>query len=235
MAATKTLGDMRARAKLAADMENSSFLTDTEWNDNINDSCKRLYNKLVDVLGQEYYATTDTSTETVSGTAYYDLPEDFFFLLDLMLDDNSSFVNPETFELKERAILMSHEANGLGSIHSVRYRLSQNRLELRPKPNGAFTVTYTYVPTYVEMTSDTSTFDGVNGWERWVELDAAITALNKEESDPSPLLAKQATIGAEIDRLKGRRDAGRPPRIQDTKRDWAGNNGFAAQGRDWDA
>jgi hypothetical protein len=235
MAATKTLEEMRLRARLLADMENSEFLKDSEWNDNINDSCKRLYNKLVDVFGQEYYATTDTSTSTVASTAYYDLPEDFFFLLDLMLDDGSSYVNPETFELKERAILMAHQANGVGSIHSVRYRLSQNRLELRPAPDGVFTVTYTYVPTFAELSSDSATFDGINGWERWVELDAAITALTKEESDPSSLAAKQAVIGGEIDRLKSRRDAGRPPRIQDTKRDWAGNNGFAAQGRDWDA
>ena len=220
MAATKTLKQIRDRAKLLADMENSEFISESEWNANINDSCQQLYNILCEVRGQEYYATTDTSSATVSGTTLYSLPADFFFLLDLTLDDGVRYVNPHTFELKERASLLS----GTGTIDEIRYRLQPSQIEMLPAPSGAFNITLIYVPTFTELASDGATFDGINGFERWVEFSAAIVALMKEELDPAQLVAERAKIEAQIDRLKGRRDAGNPPRIQDTYRDWAGED-----------
>lgn len=220
MAATKTLKELRDRAKLLADMENSEFISEAEWNANINDACQQLYNMLVDVRGQEYYATTSTIA-VVSGTTQYNLPSDFFFLLDFTLDDGSRYVHPRTFELKERAVLLT---DGNGTLDNIRYRLQPLKVEFLPSPSASYTATLTYTPTFTELVSDGSTFDGINGFERWVEYTAAMTALAKEESDTAGLAGERARIEMQIEKLKGRRDAGNPPRIQDTKRDWAGED-----------
>src|SRR6266536_5415594 len=49
-----TLGTVRAEAKQRTDLVNSSFVTDSEWNQYINQSAFALYDKLVAAYGNMY-------------------------------------------------------------------------------------------------------------------------------------------------------------------------------------
>lgn len=62
---------------------------------------------------------------------------------------------------------------------------------------------------------DADRFDGINGWEEYLVIDAAIRALTKEESDPSALMVEKAEIEARLQEMADSRDKGRPKRLQD--------------------
>ena len=63
----------------------------------------------------------------------------------------------------------------------------------------------------------------------------AIACLNKEETDASGLMAERQLVEARIARLAANRDAGRPARVQDTRKDLAGNDEpWAILWNDWD-
>lgn len=71
---------------------------------------------------------------------------------------------------------------------------------------------------------DPDRWDGINGWEEYVVLDAAIVAMLKEETDPSGLMSQKAEIDRRIIDMADSRDKGRPARLQDVQQmelsDW---------------
>lgn len=172
-------------------MVGSTFITDSTLTEYINQSCARLYNKLVKARGHAYYQTTYSFTTTTATT--YALPADFFELQLVQMDNGGNKIALRPFELKE-APQWSETASQPG-----------------------YTVTLRYTPAPTRMVNDVDTFDGIAGWEEWVVLDAAIKALNKEESDVSVLMAQRADMEAEIVGLAPDRDAQWPTRIIDVE------------------
>lgn len=81
----------------------------------------------------------------------------------------------------------------------------------------------------VKSFDDADRFDGIHGWEEYVVLDAAIRALTKEESDPSPLYAEKQEIVQRINEMADSRDKGSPKRLVDVTGGWA--NMFDGAGR----
>lgn len=67
---------------------------------------------------------------------------------------------------------------------------------------------------------------GVNGWDEYVIIDAAIKCLVKEESDTNVLLLQKQQMLARIEALASNRDAGDPERVTNTSfgygDDWGG-------------
>lgn len=61
---------------------------------------------------------------------------------------------------------------------------------------------------------DPDRFDGINGWEEYIVIDAAIRALAKEESDPSLLMAEKNEMEQRLQEMADSRDKGRPKRLQ---------------------
>lgn len=57
--------------------------------------------------------------------------------------------------------------------------------------------------------------DGVNGWEEYIVVDAAMKCLQKEESDVSVLMAEKSALKQRIEAMASNRDAGKPERITD--------------------
>src|SRR4051812_45813096 len=72
-----TLGEIRGEARQRADMVNSQFITDAEWNLWINQSYRELYGILVQKFGAHYYTSKVTLTATGS-SEYLALPVDLF-------------------------------------------------------------------------------------------------------------------------------------------------------------
>lgn len=192
MARSRTLGSLRADARERADMVNSLFITDANFNEFINQSAARLYNKLVKARGQAYYQSSYVITTTTATT--YTLPSDFYQLQLVQINFGGRKQTMRPFMLKDSS------------------RWSE------ASPQAGYQVTIRYTPAPVRMTNDSDTFDGIAGWEEWIVLDAAIKALNKEESDVQVLMAQRADVEAEISGLAPSRDAQWPDRVVDMER-----------------
>jgi hypothetical protein len=216
-----TLAQLRTAAKQRADMVNSDFVSDAEWNSYINQSAYALYDLLIQKYDNDYFCE-DYEFET-DGTAYlFDLPEDFYKLLgvDLQLGNtDDSWITLHKFERAERNNYSVPNFQNFYGITNLRYRLRANGLWLTPTPQSGQTIRILYIPRLTELASDSSELDGINGWNEWVIVDAAIKALVKEESDTSALERDKASITARIESAAENRDASQPQRVADVQCD----------------
>jgi hypothetical protein len=85
--------------------------------------------------------------------------------------------------------------------------------------NTSFTLTgysaATTGATQFQCWSDTTSFEGISGWEEYVILDAAIKALLKEESDANALMSQKAAMLRRIEESAPNRDAAEAPTVSD--------------------
>tara|TARA_B100001778_G_scaffold330227_1_gene332366 strand:+ start:2180 stop:2911 length:732 start_codon:yes stop_codon:yes gene_type:complete len=231
MAAPQTLDDMRTRVRELANMETqaaSGFVTDDELRRRLNEALKHLYDMLIEARGQEYYLKQHTFA-LVSGQNDYNLPADFYEGASVTATNNGYHYQLRTWEMQELAAMQSLSVQTSGSIYSLRYRfkgpdipagLNNNRITIYPTPSQGFTVNVWYIPAMTELVLGTDTFNGVNGWEQWAVLTAAIDILNKEESDTSALMIERNMVETRIRKLAGNQDAGHASRITDVRGDW---------------
>ena len=198
MASLVTLAYLRKKAKQRADMENSSFLSDAEWNENINAAAKKLYDILTTFYVDYYF---DTHTLTLNGTDdAYPLPDDFYKLLGV-----DRIVNGPTGEM----------------ISLKPYQFGERSSYLKPSDSGV-SIQLSYIPKMPEMAADSDTFDGINGWEQFIILDAAEVALAKEESDTTAIEKAKREMVEVITASAPIRDAGELERVTDvTDRSYA--------------
>jgi hypothetical protein len=192
----RQLSELRLQSQQRANMENSQFLSTSEWNANINKSIEELYDILIEKFGSSYYEAPPFSI-TTDGTNYlFALPSDFYKLLGVDLLVNGSpqlYVPLDSFMLGERG-----QNPYQGGI-----------------PAAGQTIRVLYAPRFVELVNDTDTFDGISGWDEYVIVDAAIKAKDKEESDTSSLERRKAALIARIESAAANRDAGNPKTVRD--------------------
>ncbi len=226
MAAPVALSDMQTRTRELANMEvqfASDFISDDELRRRLNAALKQLYDKLIVARGQEYYASM-TNFNTVPGQSDYPLPADFYEGLSVTATHGGWYNQMFTWEAQEWAVMQSVSVNTGSPIYALRYRYQGDNMVILPIPQGAFRIDLMYVPIMADLVLPADTFNGVNGWEEWACLTAAIGMLAKEESDPSALMAERSMIDMRIDKLAGNRDAGRASRIVDVRGDWYNYN-----------
>lgn len=233
-----TLGQLRLLSQQKADMQNAEFVTTAEWNTYINQSYFELYDLLVQKYGNEYFVA-DPVVFTLDGSQYYELPNGtnysaarpFYKLLgvDLNIAGQDAWLTLRKFEFiqRNRYVYPQIQTNLLG-IGGMRYRLLGNKISFIPTPASGQQVRLWYVPRMVTLLQDSDIADGMSGWTEYIAIDAAIKALNKEESDVQPLLlAKQAMIDR-IESAAENRDAGEPEVISQTRR--SGTWGWSTDG-----
>lgn len=194
-----TLLQLRDRAKQESDNVNSSFLTDAEWNTNINASYFELYGLLVTAYGNDYAVQSPSSGFTIATDGvneFFALPSDFFKLLgvDLQLT-TGNYLTLKPFQFSERNAWTPYN----------------NQI-----PAAGQTVRVFYVPKLTPLAADGSTLEGVNGWEEYIIVDAALKALAKEESDVSVMAARKAALLQRLNDEMEARDTGMPMRVADT-------------------
>jgi hypothetical protein len=207
-----TLASMREQARQRADMVNSEFCSDAEINQYINNSAAELYDLLVSVNEDYFVSSTPQSISVTSGTDSYDLAADFYKALGVDLYLNGSWVTMKPFMFAER-----NAYQGMMFDMPFRYRIRGGKISFVPVPSGNHTVQIWYIPRFTALASDAATFDGINGWEEYVIVDAAIKMLQKEESDVSVLLAQKEALKARINTMAANRDSGSPQRIVDVE------------------
>lgn len=241
-----TLLILRTTARQEADMVNSTFVTDAEFNTYIASSQQELYDLLVQKYGNDYYSALDTTgkpyyitTDGVKdhfplpdGSATYKMPDTtttapaFYKLLGVDLFTNgtqaSSAVTCYPFTYAERNKFATPNLPAGGGRGSLQYRLEAGYLWLIPLPANGQTVALRYVPRLTPVAADADIADGVSGWEEYVVIDAAMKAMAKEESDVSVLMARKQAMLSRIEMAAENRDAGSPATVADVRGDGGG-------------
>lgn len=232
-----TLAELRTAAKQRSDNVNASFVSDAEWTSYINQSYFELYDLLVQKFGDDYFVTTNTSIVTDGTNDRFALPvsggqQVVYKLLgvDVQISGtagaaNGTYLPLKRFNFAERDV--SGTASGLATLgrSNMRYRLSGNNIWLTPLPQSGQTIRLWYVPRLTPLSAEGDTADGVSGWLEYVICDAAMKALQKEESDVSVLFAEKQALIQRIEAAAENRDAGEPARVQDNatyQSEWPG-------------
>jgi len=212
MASNITLLDLRNACKDRADMQNSNFITDDEWNRYINSAAKELYEILI-LKGLQYTTTTDTIS--LNGTDdTYDLPSNFFKLVGV--DHN---INNETYPMEEYTFQNRNLYNQQNTQRYLRYRLvGEDMIRFNPKPS-AQEITIWYDPVLATLSDDADTLNGVNGWEEYVIVRSALWAKVKEESETGDLKQDIAFLRDRIETAAENRDLGPAGQVTDVRRD----------------
>lgn len=234
-----TLAAVRDAARQRADMETSQFVSNGEFNGYINASYQELYGLLVQKFGDNYYVALDANKApyqfVTSGSAeMYGLPDGsssflmpdgtaapgFFKLLgvEMMVSAPFDWTTLKPFPLIERnRYTVQGMQTNTGRRSYLRYALMGGNLWFKPVPMAGQTIRIWYVPRLALLTGDQSTLDGVSGWEEYIVIDAAIKALQKEESDVSVLMAQKQAMIARIEAEAENRDAGSPMVVGDAR------------------
>lgn len=241
-----TLGQVRLLSQQTADKVNSNFVTLPEWNTYINQSYFELYDILVQKYGDEYFMATPYQFAT-TGSQFYPLPDGsatytttpisgitakpFYKLkgIDLGLNNtNSAWVTLHRFNFisRNRYVFPNITSNYLG-VFNLRYRLIGSQIEFIPVPQSGQILQVWYVPRMTQLLQDSDMLDGISGWTEYVVVDAAIKAMQKEESDVTVLMARKMALLQRIEEAAENRDAGMPDTISDTRK-YTEMNGFGS-------
>lgn len=238
-----SLGQLRLMSQQRADRVNSNFVTLPEWNSYINQSYFELYDLLV-TLYEDYYVAPVTIFRTNGTDAQYTLPNGVATFQDENGDDfiprplykllgvdcglantGNAWISLGKFDFiaRNRYIYPNLTSTFMG-VFNMQYRLVGNKLMFIPTPSGAQYVRLWYVPKLAQLLQDTDTADGISGWTEYIIVDAAIKALQKEESDISALMVQKQALIKRIEDSAMNRDIGQPDTISAT-RNWNSRNG----------
>lgn len=243
------LGYLRYESRLRSDMLNSQFLTDDEWNWNINQSAFRLYDLLITKFGEKYFLAPplqiSVSNFVVSqGMAYVALPNGvlynnapaFFKVAGVDVSVNPSngqwFTLPR-FNWIDRNRYSTLQLSGtVQSIYGLAYCENGSNLWFIPQPQASLYIQLWYVPLMTQLLQDTDMLPfSISGWSEIVIVDAAIKALVKEESyeQAAALINERTGLIDRIQETAANRDVGQPNTVSNT-RARAGDPNFGSFG-----
>jgi hypothetical protein len=220
-----TLSELRTSSQQRANLENSQFVTTSEWNSYINDSIKELYDLIIQKYGNDYYV--NNVTFQTDGTTYlYPLPDGTlysgatpfykFLGLDLALSVTlDSYVTIRSFSFQDRNKYAVPNFQSFYGVTNLRYRMQGNNLWLTPIPAAGQTLRLWYVPRSITLVSDSDETDCYGGWNEYVIIDAAIKAMIKQELDITALAGQKMMMIQRIESAAENRDAGNPACVTD--------------------
>jgi len=213
-----TLAQLRAEILDQADMTGSDFITTARLDNWINKELSELYDLIVSAFSDHFVLTTELTT--VSGQEWVLMPDDVYKIIQVFYKDSSG----SRWKLKK---FMAGEIHRLSddfrSVYDApkcsMYRWIGNKMYFLPEPTEAGTIELWYIPHLTELVNDT---DSISlqipvGWEDYVVCGVASRCLIKEESDPTPLLARKAAITQRIEDMAANRDEGEPDRVVDSR------------------
>ena len=234
-----SLGQLRLMSQQRADRVNSNFVTLPEWNSYINQSLYELYDLLI-TADEEYYVATPAQFSTDGVTFLYPLPDGItsftngitgasgfiaspFYKLkgvDLGINSaNNAWVTVGKFNFMDRnSFVYPNTASTIYGVFNIQYRLSGNNIQFIPTPSSTQPIRIWYIPRLPQLLQDTDlTTSSISGWIEYVIVDAAIKALQKEESDVSILLVQKMALMKRIEETASNRDTGKPDTITNVR------------------
>lgn len=204
------LGYLRYQSRLRADMLKSGFVTNDEWNIEINQSAAELYGMLVSKYGEDYFLAPLQVFQT-NGLQFYPLPDGTNYLntngvpdpagtpalacykvygLDLnsygaQLSNATGWVSMSRFNIADRnkynLMLGAASNNVAGQYCQFQYREMGTGIEILPINSGQYLRLW-YVPIAKQLLQDTDMLPySYSGWHEYVVLDVAAKSLAKQQ------------------------------------------------------
>jgi len=213
---SESLLNLRTQCKSEADMVNSSFVSDNEWNTWINRGIQEIYGLTAQVYGGHYYVSDPAYSFVTDGVNQkFALPADFFKLLGVAVQVSS----PQQFvPLRPFAIADRFRASMFNTII----------------PAAGQTVQLEYIPRFAGLSVDADLAPdalSMNGWTEYAVAYACRQAMAKEESDGSVFEGIIRALTERINAEADNRDAANPAHIVDV----AGRRARAMQYALWGA
>tara|TARA_Y100001938_G_C7983096_1_gene375453 strand:- start:211 stop:909 length:699 start_codon:yes stop_codon:yes gene_type:complete len=213
-----TLTNLIDRAKQRADMEGSTFCTDTEITGYINQGIRELHDILV-TLYEDYFVTTTTYTLPASNPGT--LPANFYKAIGVDFETGGITYRVRPYSFQERNMLQSPYTQQ-GKLGNLFYNIRGTQIFFIPTNTLSGTITLHYAPMATEMeaghsgTQLTTLIPQITyGYEEYIVCHAAIQMLVKEESDVSVHLAERERQKQRIMSAATNRDAGESYAITD--------------------
>ncbi len=212
MARSRTLTNLISDVRSRVNQENSTFVTDAELTEYLNQEIARLHTHLVQGSGHPHFRNSTTFAVT-STTNLQALPADFYQVQEITATIGGTTGSITPFMASERGFLKN--ASVWSPLSGVQYRIQANNIEFLPA-SQSFTATMYYVPCATRLVNGSDVWDGFCGYETVPIYGACAIVLAKEESDPSFYKGLQAEAYADIDMLIAQRDASNPERVHET-------------------
>ena len=177
-------------AKRFADMENSNFISDSEWQDYVNFGLKQYWNKINQTM--QDYNIKEVFFQLINNQTDYALPEDFMYKrgFDMSMgpqfppDQVSQFwITLYPYDFKERGSYSYPWFSVYAGMYGLRYRIMSTFVRFLPAPIPENWIRHSYIPVAPTFTAPTDIINGYNGFEEYAAAWAAYRALTKEESD----------------------------------------------------
>jgi hypothetical protein len=149
--------------------------------------------------------------------------------------DSNSWVTIRKYQRIQQNLWNFPNVYTFYGITNIRYRITGSNIQLVPLASSGQTFRIQYAPRPLTLMQDTDTVDGVAGFEELIIIDAAIKAMQKEESDCSVLMAQKAEMLEQIEAAAANRDVGEPECVSDSRTrnfawsddgQYGGGNGF---------
>lgn len=204
------LGYLRYQARLRADMLRSNFVTNDEWNIELNQSNRELYGLLVQKFGEDYFLAPPLVIQSAALQAY-DLPNGTnypniagqpnpsgapapacfkvhgvdFNSYGAQLNNAQGWIAMSRFNWSDRNkynyLLGAASNNVSGQYCQFQYREMGTQLYMLPVNSGQYFRLW-YVPLTPDLLQDTDMLPfSYSGWHEYVVVDAAAKSLEKQQ------------------------------------------------------
>ena len=220
---TTTLQNLVDRTRQRADMEGSTFVSDTEVIGYINVAMAEIHDILVDRY-EDYYVSSEPFTLPADNPGT--LPNTFYKALGVDFDTGGTTYRLRRFSFQERNVYNS-PAMVAGRVTNTLYAIQGAEIKFIPSPTVSGTATLWYVPEAQQFATSGSGFMDATvvtkapavafGYEEYVVVDAAIKCLQKEESDVQMLMVQKQQLKERIENAASNRDQGEPTAITDSR------------------
>ena len=209
-----TLSELRLRARRAANMEKTLFVSDEELNEWLNVGLSELHDIMITSFNE--YFEKSVLINVITQQSSYELPEDFYKLIAMDQQIGSQLFTVRRFMPGERNFLRRPIEVLRFGFDQLLYRIIGRKVQFVPN-NRAGKVFLRYAPEYRQLRLDTDRVEEVipQGWEDLAVYSAAIRALEKEESDTTAMAGQKLALMTRIEQNAESRDANAPWRIAD--------------------
>lgn len=220
---TTTLQNLVDRTRQRADMEGSTFVSDTEVIGYINVAMAEIHDILVDRY-EDYYVSSQQFTLPADNPGT--LPNTFYKALGVDFNTGGTTYRLRRFSFQERNVYNS-PAMVAGRVTNTLYAIQGAEIKFIPSPTVSGTATLFFVPEAQQFATSGSGFMDATvvtkapavafGYEEYVVVDAAIKCLQKEESDVQMLMVQKQQLKERIENAASNRDQGEPTAITDSR------------------
>lgn len=222
---------LRTAARQMADLENSAFVSDAEFNTYINFGYRKLYSILL-TLHEDYFLKSQT-IPIVMNQEDYELSTDFFKLkgVDLLPGGDTTFpITLYPFQWEERNRFRYYQVLIQPLYASIyRYKLmgldsnGRNYLKIIPvTTNASDQLRVWYIPDVTQLTSDSDAVMTDQLFDEYIAKYAAMQAMNKEETISDAQKLEFAALEEWVIKTASTRRVDAPRRIATNNNDYEG-------------